>query len=206
MDFRTRTSLRKLISTAKPSFPASARRMRFTKSMQSRPPKPCDLLDRRSVYLAGRPGDHEDAWKGAGINTFIFAGCDTLKVLARLSTRPALGFAYHAARRSRHPGRHCARSRKAERRSRNSVRKPHVGSARRQKFLERSMRMMPWLGTAFAATLLLPPQAQAQTNRFDGTGAWRWSPSRAACDRAYRYVGRSSRTAGPGTAGRRTST
>ena len=35
------------------------------------------------VYLAGRPGDHQDAWKGAGITAFIFAGCDTLKVLSQ---------------------------------------------------------------------------------------------------------------------------
>ncbi|ANY77647.1 methylmalonyl-CoA mutase [Microvirga ossetica] len=35
------------------------------------------------VYLAGRQGNHEDAWKGAGITTFIFAGCDTLKVLSQ---------------------------------------------------------------------------------------------------------------------------
>jgi methylmalonyl-CoA mutase len=35
------------------------------------------------VYLAGHPGDREDAWKAAGITTFIFTGCDTLKVLSQ---------------------------------------------------------------------------------------------------------------------------
>ncbi|WP_457092965.1 methylmalonyl-CoA mutase family protein [Microvirga sp. P5_D2] len=34
-----------------------------------------------AVYLAGRSGGHEDQWIRAGINTFIYAGCDTLKVL-----------------------------------------------------------------------------------------------------------------------------
>ncbi|MET0528700.1 MAG: methylmalonyl-CoA mutase family protein [Microvirga sp.] len=34
-----------------------------------------------AVYLAGRPGGHEDQWIRAGINTFIYAGCDTPKVL-----------------------------------------------------------------------------------------------------------------------------
>lgn len=35
-----------------------------------------------TIYLAGRPGDHEEQWSRAGINTFIYAGCDTLKVLS----------------------------------------------------------------------------------------------------------------------------
>jgi methylmalonyl-CoA mutase len=35
------------------------------------------------IYLAGRPGEHEDAWARAGITNFIFAGCDTLKVLSQ---------------------------------------------------------------------------------------------------------------------------
>ena len=35
------------------------------------------------TYLAGRPGDHENTWKGAGISTFIFAGCDTLELLSQ---------------------------------------------------------------------------------------------------------------------------
>lgn len=35
------------------------------------------------ICLAGRPGEHEDAWTRAGITTFIFAGCDTLQVLSQ---------------------------------------------------------------------------------------------------------------------------
>jgi len=35
------------------------------------------------IHLAGRPGDHEEAWKGAGVTTFIFTGCDTLKFLSQ---------------------------------------------------------------------------------------------------------------------------
>jgi methylmalonyl-CoA mutase len=35
------------------------------------------------IYLAGRPGDHEAAWANSGIAGFIFAGCDTLKVLSQ---------------------------------------------------------------------------------------------------------------------------
>jgi len=37
----------------------------------------------RRVYLAGRPGDHEDAWRAAGVDEFIHAGCDVLDVLGR---------------------------------------------------------------------------------------------------------------------------
>lgn len=33
------------------------------------------------IYLAGRPGEREEQLTGAGITTFIYAGCDTLKVL-----------------------------------------------------------------------------------------------------------------------------
>ncbi|WP_201830496.1 methylmalonyl-CoA mutase subunit beta [Microvirga zambiensis] len=35
------------------------------------------------IHLAGRPGRHEEAWKGAGVTTFIFTGCDTLKLLSQ---------------------------------------------------------------------------------------------------------------------------
>jgi len=35
-----------------------------------------------SIYLAGRPGEREEQLTGAGITTFIYAGCDTLKVLS----------------------------------------------------------------------------------------------------------------------------
>ncbi|KLK92752.1 methylmalonyl-CoA mutase [Microvirga vignae] len=34
------------------------------------------------IYLAGRPGEREEQLTGAGITTFIYAGCDTLKVLS----------------------------------------------------------------------------------------------------------------------------
>jgi methylmalonyl-CoA mutase len=34
------------------------------------------------TFLAGRPGNHEDQWTRAGIDTFIYAGCDTLRVLS----------------------------------------------------------------------------------------------------------------------------
>jgi methylmalonyl-CoA mutase len=33
------------------------------------------------IFLAGRPGDREEEFTRAGITTFIYAGCDTLKVL-----------------------------------------------------------------------------------------------------------------------------
>ena len=50
------------------------------------------------------------------------------------------------------------------------------------------MRMMPWLGAAFAAACFLPPQAQAQTNRFDGNWSVEVVTEQGACDRAYRYA------------------
>jgi methylmalonyl-CoA mutase len=34
-----------------------------------------------TVHLAGRPGDNEEKWRQAGVNTFIFAGCDALSTL-----------------------------------------------------------------------------------------------------------------------------
>jgi len=34
-----------------------------------------------TVHLAGRPGEHEAAWRAAGVNSFIFAGCDVLSTL-----------------------------------------------------------------------------------------------------------------------------
>ncbi len=34
------------------------------------------------IYLAGRPGEREESLTRAGIHTFIFAGCDALKVLS----------------------------------------------------------------------------------------------------------------------------
>ena len=35
----------------------------------------------KHVYLAGRPGDLADTLKQAGVQTFIFAGCDVLATL-----------------------------------------------------------------------------------------------------------------------------
>ncbi len=35
----------------------------------------------QSFYLAGRPGEHEAAWREAGVRTFIYAGCDVLSTL-----------------------------------------------------------------------------------------------------------------------------
>jgi methylmalonyl-CoA mutase len=39
----------------------------------------------RHIYLAGRPGEREAAYRGAGIDTFIFSGCDALAVLTAAS-------------------------------------------------------------------------------------------------------------------------
>jgi methylmalonyl-CoA mutase len=36
------------------------------------------------VYLAGRPGDRRGEWEAAGIDEFIYQGCDRLDVLARV--------------------------------------------------------------------------------------------------------------------------
>jgi len=36
----------------------------------------------RHIYLAGRLGEHEAAFRAAGIETFIYSGCDALAVLA----------------------------------------------------------------------------------------------------------------------------
>ncbi|HEV3242238.1 MAG TPA: methylmalonyl-CoA mutase subunit beta [Methyloceanibacter sp.] len=33
------------------------------------------------IFLAGKPGDHAEAWKDAGIRTFLHQGCDTLGLL-----------------------------------------------------------------------------------------------------------------------------
>ena len=34
-----------------------------------------------TVLLAGRPGEHENAWNKAGVTTYIYAGCDVLATL-----------------------------------------------------------------------------------------------------------------------------
>jgi methylmalonyl-CoA mutase len=33
------------------------------------------------IHLAGRPGSHETSWQQAGIETFIYVGCDALAIL-----------------------------------------------------------------------------------------------------------------------------
>ena len=33
------------------------------------------------IFLAGRPGDLEQALRDQGVSTFIFTGCDTLRIL-----------------------------------------------------------------------------------------------------------------------------
>ena len=35
----------------------------------------------KHVYLAGRPGDFADALKQAGVNSYVFSGCDALATL-----------------------------------------------------------------------------------------------------------------------------
>ncbi len=35
------------------------------------------------VYLAGQPGDNEPAWRAAGVDEFVFVGCDVLDVVTR---------------------------------------------------------------------------------------------------------------------------
>ena len=37
---------------------------------------------RRHIYLAGRPGELEAALKAAGVQDFIYVGCDVLATLA----------------------------------------------------------------------------------------------------------------------------
>ena len=38
----------------------------------------------KAVFLAGRGGNHEDAWRKAGIDDFIYAGCNVLAALQRV--------------------------------------------------------------------------------------------------------------------------
>ncbi|WP_262271892.1 methylmalonyl-CoA mutase subunit beta [Microvirga yunnanensis] len=43
------------------------------------------------VALAGRPGEHDEAWTRAGIGTFVFAGCDALAILSQALDEAAPG-------------------------------------------------------------------------------------------------------------------
>lgn len=36
------------------------------------------------VLIAGRPGEHEDSWREAGVDSFLFLGCDVVELLDRL--------------------------------------------------------------------------------------------------------------------------
>ncbi|ARQ67773.1 methylmalonyl-CoA mutase family protein [Streptomyces marincola] len=36
----------------------------------------------RRVFLAGRPGEHGDAWERAGVDDYVFVGCDAVAVLS----------------------------------------------------------------------------------------------------------------------------
>jgi len=38
----------------------------------------------RTVVLAGRPGDHELVYRNAGVDRFVFMGCDVLETLRDL--------------------------------------------------------------------------------------------------------------------------
>lgn len=44
-----------------------------------------------AVYLAGRGGEHEQAWKSAGVDEFIYMGCDVLAVLTDTHQRLGVG-------------------------------------------------------------------------------------------------------------------
>ena len=50
------------------------------------------------------------------------------------------------------------------------------------------MRMMSWLGAAAVVASFLAPEAQAQTNRFDGSWSVEVVTEKGNCDRAYRYT------------------
>lgn len=41
----------------------------------------------KAVYLAGKGGDHDAAWRASGVNDFIFMGCDVLAVLRDAHSR-----------------------------------------------------------------------------------------------------------------------
>src|SRR5262245_5000371 len=41
----------------------------------------------KHIYLAGRPGDHRDAFENAGVGTFLYQGTDTLRLLQEAYAR-----------------------------------------------------------------------------------------------------------------------
>ncbi|MBV8473152.1 MAG: methylmalonyl-CoA mutase [Hyphomicrobiales bacterium] len=46
----------------------------------------------RYVILAGKPGEREEAWRAAGVDDFVFAGCDALGALERVYRRLGVAF------------------------------------------------------------------------------------------------------------------
>lgn len=44
-----------------------------------------------TILLAGRPGEHEAAWRKAGITDFLFTGCDAIAALEALHARLGIG-------------------------------------------------------------------------------------------------------------------
>jgi methylmalonyl-CoA mutase len=43
-----------------------------------------DAAGARTVLVAGRPGDHEQSWRDAGVAGFVHVGCDQVRVLTDL--------------------------------------------------------------------------------------------------------------------------
>ena len=73
---------RRVQGLAAPSSPACARP---TRSMRREAADAAKALSAAGaiVHLAGRPGEHEAAWNAAGVETYIYVGCDVLATLAR---------------------------------------------------------------------------------------------------------------------------
>ena len=61
--------------------PACARRTRCTKLKLAAAARALKAAGARHIYLAGRPGEREAIYRNAGVQTFIYAGCDVLAVL-----------------------------------------------------------------------------------------------------------------------------
>ena len=60
---------------------ACAHRTRRTKARPFEAAEALNAASRWHIYLAGRPGEREAAYRDAGVQTFIFAGCDVLAML-----------------------------------------------------------------------------------------------------------------------------
>ncbi len=48
---------------------------------RARPSKALKAAGARHIYLAGRPGERETALRAAGVQSFIYEGCDALATL-----------------------------------------------------------------------------------------------------------------------------